>query len=316
VNQAIKRAADRADAAGAAHIFETEVQERGIRPDEITFRHFLTALGRAGWATRAKRVFNDMKKYGFKANEQAVASLAAAATVAGSADALRYAMEQAERLESEGSPPSRVLLNSLVAGAAACGQPQLADSVFARFGKQDLTADVVSFTALMQSRIAAGQVREAFALLDSMRAAGVRPDAGTYTVLVGAAARLSRADLALDLVDDMRRLGIAVPPAVAGLAATAVARASDAAAMWPRCEPLLAIVRAGGGHPDAPLYAALMRAAVAAGRAEVVEQVLLPALRKDRVPSSGEVTNVLVGLRGRANDPEVRSKRCRFCVGG
>lgn len=139
--------AERGSVSDALRVFQ-EIKRQGFKPDQVTYNLLVSALGTGGQLAEAEKILAVMVR--------------------------------------NGCPPNVYSYISLMEAYLSAGQLMKVDEVFRRIEGAGLELTVSAFNLLMQAYVSRGNLKQAGSLLAEMRKQGRKPNATSYAILIRA----------------------------------------------------------------------------------------------------------------------------------
>lgn len=162
-------------------IIMQEMQERGIRPDVVTFTAMIDANLKMGKFSEAREVFRAMEQANIQPDVIAYSAMIAGAL---SHSNVQDSIEILKNMINDGILPNRHTFNSLL--SASVGEIGSDGLVIIRetMAALGVKPDRRSFNAIMSSHALEGDMDQVRQTLADMRRSKIEPDALTYSVLI------------------------------------------------------------------------------------------------------------------------------------
>lgn len=301
VNNRIVAAVKRDDIDTALQTYQEMREKKTPRPDLTTFHFLMTGCARAGRMKRTLKLYNDMKKFGFPADERTLTSLANACAEAQNEQGITQVVEIVRSAEQSGLAPTVVVFNALLKACARHGSIKQAVDLVQWMREVEVLPDTVTFTTLMNVHIAGRQPEMAFSVYDRMNTAGVHADLYTYHALLQAAHKLRRPDIAFEVYDELRNRGLS-PNAVT---VDMVLRCAEHdSARLEQCEELFEQCLEHGVTRDTRLFDRMMLVFIRGGEPERVEE-LFQEMQRNHLAPTVETFNALLMACARLRNKQV-----------
>eukprot|EP00189_Rhodosorus_marinus_P001274 CAMPEP_0113957840 /NCGR_PEP_ID=MMETSP0011_2-20120614/3004_1 /TAXON_ID=101924 /ORGANISM="Rhodosorus marinus" /LENGTH=580 /DNA_ID=CAMNT_0000968469 /DNA_START=214 /DNA_END=1956 /DNA_ORIENTATION=+ /assembly_acc=CAM_ASM_000156 len=189
----------------------------------------------------------------------------------GKAKMLDKAIRTFDFIEStEGGTVNSIAYNALVAACARSNRPDLSFAVIDKMRARGLRPDKFTFGSVIDALGKVGDVEKAFEVADRMEAEGIRMDQASYSALIDACGRSGRLDSALLLFEDMKSHGVWPNVITFAVLVEACAEADDP----DRAFEIFREMRQWNIKPNVVIYTCLVDACCKSGRMDKASEVL------------------------------------------
>ncbi|XP_073004614.1 pentatricopeptide repeat-containing protein At1g79490, mitochondrial [Typha latifolia] len=184
-----------------------EMKRKGYKPGFGVFSTMVDSMGKAGRLDAAMGLYREMQAAGFKPSNAMNGAVIEALVKAGKLDS---GVKLWDEMKNVGFRPSFSLYTMMVEAHARSGRLEMAASLFGEMEKAGFFPTPATYACLIEMHSAAGKVDEAMRLYYSMTNAGARPGLSTFTSLLMVLANKKLLDLAAKILLEMKAVGFPV----------------------------------------------------------------------------------------------------------
>ncbi|CAL4088888.1 unnamed protein product, partial [Meganyctiphanes norvegica] len=185
----------------ALKILEEDMINDGVKPNEYCYSILINASGRVGYTEKAFKLFNQMKKRGFKPHHVTYTGLfdACANSPWKTTDGLRRATKLKQQLDEAGFLYNEIVSHAMIKAFGRCGDTQRAFEIVDEMLASGLIVTTRTIATLLQACISDKEAGFRHALLAwrKMRELKLEPNIFTYNLLVHCTKECKAGDMEL-----------------------------------------------------------------------------------------------------------------------
>ncbi|KAL1223706.1 putative pentatricopeptide repeat-containing protein [Cardamine amara subsp. amara] len=187
-----------------AAMFLTEMQDRDISPNLVTFNTFLSGYSARGDVKKVHSVLEKLLEHGCKPD---VITFSSIINCLCRAKEIKDAFDCFKEMLEWGIEPNEITYNILIRSSCSTGDIGRSVKLFAKMKENGLSPDVYAYNAIIQSFCRMRKVNKAEELLKTMLRVGLKPDNFTYSTLIKALSECGREKEAREMFSSMERHG-------------------------------------------------------------------------------------------------------------
>ena len=231
----------------------SEMRERGVEPNMITYSAAISACEKSSQWEHALELLSEMQEHELKPD---VIAYSAAISACEKGSQWERALELIDKMRQKGVEPNVITYNAAISACAKGSQWARALELLSEMRQHGIEPNVVTYNAAISACEKGSQWERALELLSEMRERGVEPDVITYNAVISACVKGSQSERTLELLSEMRERG--VEPDV--ITYSAAISSCEKASQWERALELLSEMRERGVEPDVITYSAAISA--------------------------------------------------------
>ncbi|KAE8650482.1 putative pentatricopeptide repeat-containing protein At1g09680 isoform X2 [Cucumis sativus] len=192
------------DTAGRLDVAEQlfdEMQQRGLRPNGITFTALIDGQCRSRRIDSAMNTYHQMLTMGVKPDLVMYNTLLNGLCKVGDVNKARKLVDE---MRMVGMKPDKITYTTLIDGYCKEGDLESAMEIRKGMNEEGVVLDNVAFTALISGFCRDGRVRDAERTLREMVEAGMKPDDATYTMVIDGYCKKGNVKMGFKLLKEMQ----------------------------------------------------------------------------------------------------------------